>query len=452
MGKYFGTDGFRGRANEVLTAEQAFRVGRFLGRYFSDLMQRRARILLGKDTRRSSYMLEYSIAAGIAASGGDVFLLHVTTTPSVSYLVRADAFDCGVMISASHNGFEDNGIKLVNSDGEKADEELISRLEEYLDSEEILPRATGAEIGCTVDYVSGRNRYLGYLLSLSACSFRGWRVGLDCANGSAWSLAKAVFDALGAQTFVIGAQPDGTNINRGCGSTHIGALQKFVRENRLDVGFAFDGDADRCICVDERGEVADGDAILYVCARYLSSRGELEGDTVVATVMSNRGLLRSLKKSGIECRCSPVGDRFVYAEMLSAGSMLGGESSGHIIFRKHAVTGDGILTSLKVMEAMIEQKAPLSVLTAGLTRDPQEIRSVSVGDKNRILSLPQVKEAIFMAEECLRDCGRVFVRASGTEQKIRILVECEDGAECTQIADRLVEKIISAEGRSCAES
>lgn len=441
MGKYFGTDGFRGRANEVLTAEQAFRVGRFLGRYFTDRSGERARIVVGKDTRRSSYMLEYALSAGITASGGDVYLLHVTTTPSVSHLARTEGFDCGVMISASHNPFEDNGIKLVNSEGEKADEALIGRLESYLDGGDVLPHATGAEVGRTVDYVSGRNRYLGYLISLSACSYRHWRVGLDCANGSAWALAKAVFDALGAQTFVIGAQPDGTNINRACGSTHISALQEFVRENRLDIGFAFDGDGDRCICVDERGEVADGDAVLYVCASYLASRGELEGKDVVATVMSNRGLLRSLAERGIGCRCAPVGDRFVYAEMLASGSMLGGESSGHVIFRKYATTGDGILTSLKVMEAMIEQKMPLSALSAGLKRFPQTVRNVSVKRKEELLRLPQIAAAIAAEEERLGKNGRVLVRASGTEEKIRILTEAETESACREAAERLARAV-----------
>ena len=441
MGKYFGTDGFRGRANEVLTAEQAFRVGRFLGRYFTDRNGERARIVVGKDTRRSSYMLEYALSAGITASGGDVYLLHVTTTPSVSHLARTEGFDCGVMISASHNPFEDNGIKLVNSEGEKADEALIGRLESYLDGGDVLPHATGADVGRTVDYVSGRNRYLGYLISLSACSYRHWRVGLDCANGSAWTIAKAVFDALGAQTFVIGAQPDGTNINRACGSTHISALQEFVRENRLDIGFAFDGDGDRCICVDERGEVADGDAVLYVCASYLASRGELEGKDVVATVMSNRGLLRSLAERGIGCRCAPVGDRFVYAEMLASGSMLGGESSGHVIFRKYATTGDGILTSLKVMEAMIEQKMPLSALSAGLKRFPQTVRNVSVKRKEELLRLPQIAAAIAAEEERLGKNGRVLVRASGTEEKIRILTEAETESACREAAERLARAV-----------
>lgn len=441
MGKYFGTDGFRGRANEVLTAEQAFRVGRFLGRYFTDRNGERAHIVVGKDTRRSSYMLEYALSAGITASGGDVYLLHVTTTPSVSHLARTEGFDCGVMISASHNPFEDNGIKLVNSEGEKADEALIERLENYLDGGDVLPHATGAEVGRTVDYVSGRNRYLGYLISLSACSYRHWRVGLDCANGSAWTIAKAVFDALGAQTFVIGAQPDGTNINRACGSTHISALQEFVRENRLDIGFAFDGDGDRCICVDERGEVADGDAVLYVCASYLASRGELEGKDVVATVMSNRGLLRSLAERGIGCHCAPVGDRFVYAEMLASGSMLGGESSGHVIFRKYATTGDGILTSLKVMEAMIEQKMPLSALSAGLKRFPQTVRNVSVKRKEELLRLPQIAAAIAAEEERLGKNGRVLVRASGTEEKIRILTEAETESACREAAERLARAV-----------
>ena len=360
--KYFGTDGFRGRANESLTAIHAFRVGRFLGRHFA--RGKRPRIVLGKDTRLSSYAFEYALAAGAAASGADVYLLHVTTTPSVSYVVRSEGFDCGVMISASHNPFSDNGLKLFGGDGEKMPEGTLALVEEYLDGG-TLPLATGADIGRTIDYVAGRNRYLAYLLSLPRTSFRGLRVGLDCANGSAWALAKTVFDALGAQVWCIGTTPDGTNINAECGSTHPERLCELVRMHSLDVGFAFDGDADRCICVDEKGQIVDGDGILYVCAKDMAERGELGGGGIVTTVVSNGGLARALERMGVLCARTQVGDKYVYEEMTKRESLLGGEPSGHIVFRKYASTGDGILTALKVAELILERKSPLSFLTQG---------------------------------------------------------------------------------------
>lgn len=450
MGKYFGTDGFRGRANETLTAEHAFLVGRYLGYLFSQRKGERARIVIGKDTRRSSYMFEYALAAGITSSGADAYLLHVTTTPSVSYVARTEGFDCGVMISASHNHYEDNGLKIVNSCGEKAEDELLGRLERYLDGGEEIPLAKGSAIGRTVDYVSGRNRYLAYLLSLPRCSFRGMRIGLDCANGSAWAISKAVFDALGAKVALTGAEPDGTNINRGCGSTSVGALQALVKEKGLDVGFAFDGDADRCICVNEKGEVVDGDGILYVCAKYLSARGELEQDGIVITDMSNSGLDRALVQEGISCVRTQVGDRFVYEEMLRRGYSLGGEQSGHIIFRKYATTGDGILTAVKTAEILAESKCPLSCLTEGFVRLPQIMKSVAVRDK-RVLYRGEVRAAVARAEAVLNG-GRLLVRASGTEQVVRVLAEGEREEDC-RIAVRLVEGAIgSSEGRVCAES
>ena len=439
LGKYFGTDGFRGRANETLTAVHAFRVGRFLGHYFSQ-GGRRARIALGKDTRLSSYMFEYAIAAGATASGADVYLLHVTTTPSVSYVTRTEAFDCGVMISASHNPYGDNGIKLLGAGGEKMEEQIIGRIEEYLDGGE-LPFATGENIGRTVDYVAGRNRYLAYLLSLPRRSFRGVRVGLDCANGSTWAIAKAVFDALGAQVFVTGAQPNGVNINEDCGSTHLQTLQRLVREENLDLGFAFDGDGDRCLCVNERGEAVDGDAILYASARYLASAGELDGKGIVATVMSNLGLSRSLAREGIACVHAPVGDKYVYEEMCNRGYALGGEQSGHIIFRKFATTGDGILTALKVMEMVLTSKCPLSCLTEGFVRLPQAQRTVRVRCKEEALHSEGVQRAIGKAEKVLAD-GRLVVRVSGTEPVIRILAE---GEECEQAADLVARAVQSEE-------
>ncbi len=435
MGKYFGTDGFRGRANETLTASHAFKVGRILGCEFGK-EGKRARIVVGKDTRRSSYMLEYALAAGVTASGADVYLLHVTTTPSVSYVVKSEGFDCGVMISASHNHYEDNGLKLLSRFGEKMDDEVLCRVEQYLDGEFALPLATGSTIGRTVDFIAGRNRYLGYLLSLPHTSFRGMRVGLDCANGSAWAISKAVFDALGAEVYLTGAEPDGVNINFECGSTHPERLQTLVKEKKLDVGFAFDGDADRCICVNERGEVVDGDGILYLSAKRMKAKGELEKNGIAATVMSNSGLIKSLAREGIGCAVTPVGDRFVYEEMLAKGYALGGEQSGHIIFRKYASTGDGLVTSLMVMETLLETKCPLSVLTEGLTLFPQKIESVKVKDKS-VIGSERVREAVAEAEKLLQG-GRLLLRPSGTEPVVRILAEGERTAEAVAMVARAI--------------
>ena len=443
MGKYFGTDGFRGRANESLTAVQAFRVGRFLGRYFSRGNSGRARIVVGKDTRLSSYMFEYALTAGATASGADVYLLHVTTTPSVSFVTRTDGFDCGVMISASHNSYLDNGIKLIGSAGEKMEQRVLDLAEEYLDGGN-LPLATGEDIGRTIDYVAGRNRYLAYLLSLPRSSFRGLRVGLDCANGSAWAISKAVFDALGAQVFAVNAEPNGTNINAGCGSTDPSALQALVREKTLDLGFAFDGDADRCICVDEKGDVVDGDGILYVCAKDLHARGELDGDGIVATVMSNSGLVRSLLEEGISVRFTDVGDKNVYEEMTNNGFLLGGEQSGHIIFRKYSTTGDGILTALKVSETVLESKCPLSCLTRGLRRYAQKSASVRVRDKRLAVGSEAVKTARREAENLLAG-GRVLLRASGTEPVVRILAEGDDTVLCDEAIARVEKAVRAAE-------
>lgn len=438
--KYFGTDGFRGRANESLTAIHAFRVGRFLGRHFA--RGKRPRIVLGKDTRLSSYAFEYALAAGAAASGADVYLLHVTTTPSVSYVVRSEGFDCGVMISASHNPFSDNGLKLFGGDGEKMPEGTLALVEEYLDGG-TLPLATGADIGRTIDYVAGRNRYLAYLLSLPRTSFRGLRVGLDCANGSAWALAKTVFDALGAQVWGIGTTPDGTNINAECGSTHPERLCELVRMHSLDVGFAFDGDADRCICVDEKGQIVDGDGILYVCAKDMTERGELGGGGIVTTVVSNGGLARALERMGVLCTRTQVGDKYVYEEMTKRESLLGGEPSGHIVFRKYASTGDGILTALKVAELILERKSPLSFLTQGYRPLPQKMLNVPVKGGAEIVAQESVRAAIARAEKC---GVRMVVRPSGTEPLVRILAEGDESA--AEDAAHLVERAVL----SCAEA
>ena len=458
MGKYFGTDGFRGEANANLTADHAYKVGRFLGWYYGELRRRKgeegpARIVIGKDTRRSSYMFEYTLVGGLVASGADAYLLHVTTTPSVAYIARVDEFDCGIMISASHNPYYDNGIKLINGNGEKMDEETISLVEAYLDGElEVfgqkwpeIPFAKKEQIGCTVDYISGRNRYVGYLISLGMYSFRGKKVGLDCANGSAWNIAKAVFDALGAKTYVINAEPDGTNINRDAGSTHIEGLQRLVVEKGLDVGFAYDGDADRCLCVDEKGNVITGDHILYIYGKYMKERSKLLQNTVVTTVMSNFGLYKAFDELGIDYAKTAVGDKYVYEYMMKNGCRIGGEQSGHIIFSKYASTGDGILTSLKMMEVMMARKKKMSELTEGLTIYPQVLVNVRVTDKKAAQADPAVQEAVAGVAQALGDTGRILVRESGTEPVVRVMVEAETEEVCHQYVDGVVE-VIKAKG------
>ena len=451
MGRYFGTDGFRGEANQNLTADHAHRIGRFLGWYYGELKRRAgddtpARIVIGKDTRRSSYMFEYALVGGLVASGADAYLLHVTTTPSVAYVARTDGFDCGIMISASHNPYYDNGIKLMNGNGEKMDEGTIGLVEDYLDGKlhvfdqdyAEIPYAHREKIGCTVDYVAGRNRYMGYLISLGLYSFKSVKVGLDCANGSSWNIAKTIFDALGAKTYVINAQPDGTNINENAGSTHIKGLQQLVKDNGLDVGFAYDGDADRCLCVDEQGRVVDGDAILYIYSKYMQERGKLIPNTVVTTVMSNFGLYKAFDEAGIGYAKTAVGDKYVYEYMTQNGCRLGGEQSGHIIFSKYASTGDGILTSLKIMEAMMASKKKLSQLTEGLTIYPQVLENVRVKDKAKAQADPEVQAAVEAVAQALGDSGRILVRESGTEPLIRVMVEAETEELCHQYVDQVV--------------
>lgn len=435
MGKYFGTDGFRGEANVGLTAKHAFKIGRFIGWYFNrkyqDLEKEHARILIGKDTRLSSYMLEYALAAGITSSGADACLLHVTTTPSVAYITKVDHFDCGIMISASHNPFYDNGIKLINEMGEKMEDSTIALIEDFLDGKSgIPPYAVRQYIGRTIDYISGRNRYIGYLISLGRHSFKGKRVALDCANGSSWNIAPSVFNALGAKTYVINAEPDGTNINLNAGSTHIENLQRYVVENGMDVGFAYDGDADRCICVDEKGNVVDGDKIMYIYASYLNDRGKLENREVVATVMSNLGLFKALDALNIGYAKTAVGDKNVYDYMAEHHNQIGGEQSGHIIFAKYASTGDGILTSLKMMEVMMAKGKPLSELAAPVVIYPQVLENVRVTDKNLVMSAPIIKMAVKKAEEMLEGNGRILVRASGTEPLVRVMAEAADTDTC----------------------
>ncbi|MCI8413520.1 MAG: phosphoglucosamine mutase [Clostridia bacterium] len=452
MGKYFGTDGFRGEANRTLTADHAYKVGRFLGWYYGERKRRAGdesapRIVIGKDTRRSSYMFEYTLIAGLTASGADAYMMHVTTTPSVAYLTRVDAFDCGIMISASHNPYYDNGIKLINSRGEKLEEETILLIEDYIDGklevfgkkQSELPYATRDKIGKTVDYASGRNRYIGYLISLGMYSFRGMKVGLDCANGSAWNIAKSVFEALGATTYVINADPDGLNINADAGSTHIEGLQKLVREKGLDVGFAYDGDADRCLCVDENGNVVSGDLILYIYGLYMKERGKLISNTVVTTVMSNYGLYKAFDKADIGYVKTPVGDKYVYEQMAANGYRLGGEESGHIIFSKYATTGDGILTSLKIMEVIMAKKTTLGKLCEPVTVYPQVLVNLRVADKEAALTDSDVKAAVRKAEKALEGSGRILFRASGTEPVVRVMVEAETDEICRIRADEVVQ-------------
>lgn len=456
MGRYFGTDGFRGEANENLTADHAYKVGRFLGWYYGELKRQNgddtpAKIVIGKDTRRSSYMFEYSIVGGLTASGADAYLLHVTTTPSVAYIARVDEFDCGIMISASHNPYYDNGIKLINGNGEKMDEETISLVEDYIDGKlevfgqkwEEVPFAHREHIGCTVDYISGRNRYVGYLISLGMYSFRGMKVGLDCANGSSWNIAKSVFDALGAKTYVINASPDGTNINMNAGSTHIEGLCRYVVENGLDVGFAYDGDADRCLCVDEKGNVISGDHILYIYGAYMKERGKLLNNTVVTTVMSNFGLYKAFDELGIGYAKTAVGDKYVYEYMTKNSCRIGGEQSGHIIFSKYASTGDGILTSLKMMEVMMAKKKKMSELAEPLKIYPQVLENIRVTDKKAAQQDGDVQAAVKTVAQELGESGRILVRESGTEPLVRVMVEAADEDICRRYVDSVINVIRS---------
>ena len=445
MGKYFGTDGFRGEANKNLTFEHAVQIGRFLGWYFGENMGKKAKVVIGKDTRRSSYMFEYALCTGLMASGADAYIMHVTTTPSVAYITRIDDFDCGIMISASHNPFYDNGIKLLNSKGEKMEEETLLKVEDYIDGKIEIPVAERENIGRTVDYVAGRNHYIGYLISMSKYSFKGVKVGLDVSNGAAWQIAKGVFDALGAKTYVINDNPDGFNINTNCGSTHIEYLQKFVVEKGLDVGFAYDGDADRCLAVDEKGNVVTGDHIIYMYGRYMKERGKLLNNKVVATIMSNFGLFKALDKIGIEYDKTSVGDKYVYENMTKTGNRIGGEESGHIIFSKYATTGDGILTSLKLMEVMLAKEKPMSELAAPMVMYPQVLKNVKVVSKPDAKNDPDVQAEVAKVAEALGDNGRILLRESGTEPVIRVMVEAGSDEECEKYVDQVIE-VIRAKG------
>ena len=453
--KYFGTDGFRGESNIGLTSMHAYKVGRFLGWYYSLQLKnedgtRRPKIVIGKDTRRSSYMLEYAIASGIATSGADAYMLHVTTTPSVSYITRLDGFDCGIMITASHNPFHDNGIKVINRYGEKLDDETTALIEAYLDGDlaslgvagDDLPLATGDKIGCIHDHISGRNRYIGYLISTASNSYKKLRIGLDCANGASWSIARAVFGALGAQLYIVGDEPDGLNINKDCGSTHIENLAKLVREKHLDIGFSFDGDCDRCLAVDENGNIVDGDKIMYLLAKRLKSRGMLKDDTVVATVMSNSGFVASLNKIGIKCVQTKVGDRFVYECMQEKGYSIGGEQSGHIIIKKYATTGDGLLTAIMVAEEICDSKSSLSTLVEDVMVYPQYLKNVRVSDKDEVMNDKNVLASVKDVEKLINGNGRVLLRQSGTEPLIRVMVEAESEEKCHEYADIIVKAIV----------
>ena len=445
MGKYFGTDGFRGEANKNLTFEHAVKIARFLGWYFGENMGKKAKVVIGKDTRRSSYMFEYALCTGLMASGADAYIMHVTTTPSVAYITRIDDFDCGIMISASHNPFYDNGIKLLNSKGEKMEEETLLKVEEYIDDKIEIPVAQREAIGRTVDYVAGRNRYIGYLISMSKYSFKGIKVGLDVANGAAWQIAKGVFDALGAKTYVMNDNPDGYNINTDCGSTHIEHLQKFVVDTGLDIGFAYDGDADRCLAVDEKGNVVTGDHIIYIYGCYMKERGKLLNNKIVATVMSNFGLFKALDKVGIGYDKTAVGDKYVYENMMQTGNRIGGEESGHIIFSKYATTGDGILTSLKIMEVMLAKEKPLSELAAPMKMYPQVLKNVRVASKPDAKNDPDVQAEVEKVAAALGENGRILLRESGTEPVIRVMVEAGSDEECEKYVDQVID-VIRAKG------
>ncbi len=450
MGKYFGTDGFRGEANKNLTFEHAVKIGRFLGWYFGTNMNKKAKVVIGKDTRRSSYMFEYALCTGLMASGADAYIMHVTTTPSVAYITRIDDFDCGIMISASHNPYYDNGIKLLNNKGEKMEEETLLKIEDYIDDKLEIPVAERDAIGRTVDYVSGRNRYIGYLISMSKYSFKDVKVGLDVSNGASWQIAKGVFDALGAKTYVINDAPDGYNINTDCGSTHIEHLQKFVVDNGLDVGFAYDGDADRCLAVDEKGNVVTGDHIIYIYGCYMKERGKLLNNKVVATIMSNFGLFKALDKVGIEYDKTSVGDKYVYENMLQTGNRIGGEESGHIIFSKYATTGDGILTSLKLMEVMLAKKKPMSELAAPMVMYPQVLKNVKVKSKPDAKNDPDVQKEVAAVAEALGSDGRILLRESGTEPVIRVMVEADSDETCEKYVDQVID-VIRAKGHIIGE-
>ena len=445
MGKYFGTDGFRGEVNKNLTFEHAVKIGRFLGWYYGARLDKKAKVVIGKDTRRSSYMFEYALCTGLMASGADADIMHVTTTPSVAYITRVDDFDCGIMISASHNPYYDNGIKLLNGYGEKMDEETILMVEDYIDGKIEVPVAGRHEIGRTVDYVAGRNRYIGFLISMSKYSFKGIKVGLDVANGAAWQIAKGVYEALGAKVYVMNDNPDGYNINTDCGSTHIEHLQKFVVENRLDIGFAYDGDADRCLCVDEKGNLVTGDHTLYIYGLYMKERGKLLNNKVVTTVMSNFGLYKALDKVGIEYEKTKVGDKYVYENMVKTGNRIGGEQSGHTIFLKYETTGDGILTSLKLMEVMIAKGKPMSELAAPVVFYPQVLKNVRVKSKPDAQNDPDVQAAVKRVADELGDTGRILVCESGTEPVIRVMVEAGTNEICEKYVDSVIE-VIRAKG------
>lgn len=438
MSKYFGTDGFRGKANCDLTVEHAYKIGRFIGHYYGK--DHKCRIVIGKDTRLSSYMFECALCAGITASGADAYTMHVTTTPSVAYIARTEEFDCGIMISASHNPFFDNGIKLINGQGEKMEVAVIDEVEKYLDGEYgDIPYATGENIGRVIDHAAGRNRYIGYLVTLATHSYKGMKIGLDCANGSTWMIAKSIFDALGAETHVINNTPDGINVNTNCGSTHIEHLQEYVKAHKLDAGFAFDGDADRCLAVDENGDLVDGDKILYIYGCYLKEKGMLTNNTVVTTVMSNFGLYKAFDEVGIAYEKTAVGDKYVYENMRQNGHLIGGEQSGHIIFSKYATTGDGLLTAIKLMEVMLTKKQPLSVLAEPMKVYPQVLKNVRVTDKDAAMNDPDVQAAVDAVTENLGSQGRILLRKSGTEPVLRVMVEAPSKELCAEKVDGVIE-------------
>lgn len=442
MPKYFGTDGFRGEAGVVLTAEHAFKIGRFIGHFYSSSENKKTRIIIGKDTRCSGDMLEAALGAGITSSGADVYLMGITTTPSVSYVTGTENFDCGIMISASHNPYYDNGIKLINGDGEKMQESVIEQVEAYIDGDgKDFEFAKDGEIGRVVQYGVGVETYEKHLISSAGGGYKGMKIAIDCANGSAYKIGKRVFEAMGAKVLVINDRPDGMNINSDCGSTHIGGLCEFVVKNKCDMGFAFDGDADRCLAVDENGKIVDGDHIMYICGRYMKEKGLLENDTIVTTVMSNFGLYKAFDKSGIKYEKTDVGDKYVYENMKSGGHILGGEQSGHIIFMKHAHTGDGILTALNVTDTVKDTGKKLSELASPVVVYPQVLKNVIVTDKDETLADPCIKNQVMRVSESLGDNGRILLRKSGTEPVLRVMVEAASENMCEKYADEVIEKM-----------
>ncbi|MCM3716088.1 phosphoglucosamine mutase [Halalkalibacter oceani] len=436
MGNYFGTDGVRGVANTELTPELAFKLGR-MGGYVLTKHTEKPRVIIGRDTRISGEMLESALIAGLLSIGAEVMRLGVISTPGVAFLTKALSANAGVMISASHNPVPDNGIKFFGPDGFKLLDEQEQEIERYLDSEDELPRPTGGALGQVSDYYEGGQKYLQFLKQTVQEDFSGIHIALDCAHGSASSLAPHLFADLEADISTMGTAPNGVNINDGCGSTHPEALSTFVLERGAQIGLAFDGDADRLIAVDEKGQIVDGDKIMFICAKYMKEQGWLKHGTVVSTVMSNLGFYKALEEEGIIAKQTAVGDRYVMEEMRKGGYNLGGEQSGHIIFLDHITTGDGLLSALQLVNIMKMTNKPLSELAAQMQTYPQKLVNIRVSDKHAVSENEAVKAAIDKVEDDMNGEGRVLVRPSGTEPLVRVMVE----AQSEELCDRYVDEI-----------